>query len=703
MNSIGGSQDSRFVTPQAFANAPIHQPKSADEIKSPMMRASKVTHPDSLQNLLGRVALGALKLMPIGYIGVKLTEFLITHLQEGESPLTNEIKKANLLGALMISLKELQNSETFSVDTLQSAITDKIGNLTKEFISMISQTLEATSFGRIQIAEGDEQAARSGLKGRGGYPLITKSFVNSAGQEYGNETVTRVAAVTQREISLEAKLVFLENKMNSAKTDESKAFVQRQIYRSTEQLQACQESGKTWVGSNDSREVLAGNHFMEDRKKMLPVAVNYRIQDVTTTSPDGDKGTSLHRYGVVWYPKNGVISMKDLLDLDQGFEACRKNPQEREAFNRKINEMISHFQKMGRQYDSKDQREVLKECVEIAEAFRPENTNDAKRREILEERANFLRDCNLEPVVEKFKGKLSRDVSNLIPGPNNSYVFRSMHVCLLNEYAKDDFHETGWAHFEGKQIEDMYASYQDLDGQSIRIHDGKGCFFDEQEDGSAILYLSAEEIGWNGDIPAEIKHEACFMNVSVQGNTTNKGLQAEINNKEFEKLEKWVDTDPQISEGDKIVLRQELSKVKSRLEDNHESSFELATELSVLGSLVSEMSTGCLSCKDRGGTIAELFAIRLMERAWALSAHGDPAALRLLDKAIQKFANEILDKDSPCVLVINDSTGVEAAKISVHLLSGMSPEVRVKKLGEMALLFASGGFEVKQESKAPLA
>lgn len=267
---------------------------------------------------------------------------------------------------------------------------------------------------------------------------------------------------------------------------------------------------------------------------------------------------------------------------------------------------------------------------------------------------------------------------------------------LLNQNAADDFQNSGWAHFEGNQILDMQAAFESIDNLEIQVRDERGTFFDDTVDGKTILYVCASEVGWKDNMPKELKLETCFMNLSVQGHTTNDGIQAEVNKKEMAKLGSWL---PQ----NKEVLAK-FNELNNRLEIEKESSFELAADIALFASSVSAMSEGCLSCKDRGGTLAEIIAIKSMETNLKdyhkIGGTDHQQALKDIDDTMRKFSNEIFEEDGPVVKVVNDCTGVKVAKVDFRELKRMDPINRIKELGKVAFAALTGGLEVTQQEYA---
>lgn len=598
----------------------------------------------------------------------------------------------------------------------------RLDHLNFEELKQIAATEKLASRGLQPIvpAVGDEVSTGGNLKGRGQYATIHKEFEKD-GVVYGKEVVTRIDTISSRKESLDAKKEHLETQLKDpASPPENRKFVEKQIKDVTKELDSLKNSKHTtWVGSNHSRDVLAGNGIEKDRNNMLSCSVNLREQHIDVNHPNGTRSEiSMLRYGAIWDPRNGLTSLPELQSLAAENKACQGDFQKIMALNARIDVRLNALNAFQKEYPSDDQQFIISEAKKKLEAFRPGSfSRPEERNEIVQDREKFLRDQTLDPI----KLHLKNNIAKMIKDKSGGNVMRMTHIGLLNSEAQVDFQKNGWAHIESNQIADMQAAFRLIDNLKIKVRNEPGTFFDEQKDGSVVMYVSAAEIGWKGNIPSEIKLETCFMNISVQRHTTNDGMQADINRAGIDKLATWI-TSANLRPEQEKQLTEELNGIRERLEgdqhekdktgwefplprgirerlegDPRESSFDLAAELALLADKLSAMSQGCLSCKDRGGTVAEMIGIKAMQRVWSRASSTEN--LKTHDEAFKKFFNEMLDATSPCVKVINDCTGTGIAKVDIRLLKSMDLSVRIAEGFRLAFARVTGGFNVTPETK----
>lgn len=742
--SVSGADEASEKSTLSSSNHQLDEAKRS-EATNPQTKSNSTTKSvRDIAELTGGVVISIIKACPLlqaglglGRLGLELSNFVIgktkdlpeTSLESRETAL-----KASTLGAFATSLTNIFMGKTESQD---SKVT-QYSNVVPIFGAAID--LIGSGIEHLKAALGDETSTHEGLKGRGQYDLIKKDF--SKDVNYGSEEVVRTKTTAMRFSSLKEKTNHLEAKLANASTPEEQAFIQKQLANVSKEMNALNKNnplaekihnlekeiklleGKlekfpeerastenqlhaanqeletltknSWIGSNHSRDVLVKNDFKTSRDDIVSTAVNLREQNITVNHPDGSESTiSMLRFGAIWDPKNGLTSLAELNSLDSELQECQGNPEKEKAFDHKIDARLAELDGLAEKFTSVDQQFVIQETKQKIEAFRPGGTSSLEQRnEIINDREKVLRDQTLEPITLQLKNNISK----MIKDSKGENTMRMTHIGLLNPKADVDFQEGGWAHIESNQILDMEAAFKSIDNLVIKVRDEPGTFFDENLDGSVVMYVSADEIEWAGEIPSEIKLETCFMNLSVQGHTTNDGIQAEHNQAEINKLEQWIATDTNLTEEDKGSLNEELAKLKDRLESKKESSFDLAADLALFVEKFSAMSEGCLSCKDRGGTVAEMIAIKLIEQTWTKEATTDQQ--KTVKKAIKEFNNEILDKESPCIKVINDCTGTSIAKVDYRLLKNMDTSVRVRKLGELVFAAATGGLNVTPEAAA---
>ncbi|MBA3603077.1 MAG: hypothetical protein H0W50_05430 [Parachlamydiaceae bacterium] len=710
-NNLGANPNNSFDLPssseQQISNGKLRPSKGSKSLDANLFSKGLYDLALATNFAGGRIIESFKSLIQTGKNEINFLKHIFIHqkLPDKFPSLTQQLLKTGILneisGSFSNNFKEYPTQIKNAYETAKSAITY---NIKKDFLTHLAGAISATNAllvshgwleSKISPAEGDETITREGLKGRDKYATIDKKFVANDGTELGKETVLRIDTITQRKDSLNSKIEFLNNKLISGEVTDSKELkhINQQLNEAKNQLEVCNNKKYNWMGSNDSREILKGNDIENDRKNNISVAVNQRTQNITTILPysNEEKTLSMQRFGAIWDPRNGLLNLKELKSYSSGL----KDPSSSQDVSAKIDARVAELEGLKKKYKSNDQLFIIDESIRTLDAFRPDSGSLEKQTSIINDRKNFLRNQALEPI----KLQLQNNSHMIKSDENGNEIFRMMHVGLLNQNAKNDFQESGWAHIESNQILDMQAAFESIDNLVIKVREEPGTFFDEDIEGNAILYVSAKEIGWKRENPpAELKLETCFMNLSVQGHTTNDGIQAEINKTEMVKLGSWL---PQNKE-----ILAKYNDLKTRLENKKESSFELAADIALLASSVSAMSEGCLSCKDRGGTVAEIIAIKSMESnliEFQKTRNIDHnKALKYIDKAMQKFSNEIFDENGPTVKVVNDCTGVTVVKVDFTELTRMDVMNRAYELGRVGFAAISGGLEVTRQEEGEL-
>jgi|GEM_PF-4659748 len=596
-------------------------------------------------------------------------------------------------------------------------------------ITSITQSLTVAP----KIADVGETPVEPSLKGRNSHQTIKQDFVGRNGVKRGSEELHRVDVLNRRQLSLTEKLKDLHQKQENLKAEiqpgETKKLtnlkaIEKEIHACEHDLKNCEKALKAdrdHNSSNTSRDVLEKNNFAEARNNNVPGAVNFRSQTVTTSLVSGEiKTETFQRFGAIWDPRNGLLNLKELSE----FASAQKSSDPMEVFEAKgkIQSRIAELNDMKKKFTSKDQLVLIDESISHLQGLlsRPPSISEAFRNveNVIADRRRFLREQLLEPIVCQMKDNAAKmyEVQN---GDSKEKVFPMFHLGLLTGTENSDFQASGWAHMEHNQIGDMAQIFNELQGCKIVVTDKEHSYFGvEDNDGNAILYLSKDDIAQPaaavGEVPVPnlqvgetVTLSTCFMNVSVQGHNVNDGMQAEINKKAIEQLFSW--TVNITDDAERTEVRNTLASLRTRLEDKKESSFGLATDIAMVARQLGALSEGCLSCKDRGGTIAEMIAIKIIETNLKNEAakskdpdlKKDPSLVEKehqdIAKDSHKFTQEIFDENGACVKVVIDCTGVKCAKVDYRQVPGLDKINVARNSIGLGVKFVSGGLDVVPE------
>lgn len=539
------------------------------------------------------------------------------------------------------------------------------------------------------------------IKGRNQHTEIHHTF-KVGDKEVGSEKTLRKGIKDARVASLEAKITYLNKQIEAIKDMKSKSpedmnhqeACARELIACLKDLAKFQNSKNDWIGSNASRDVLVGKSFMKGREDILPGAVNHRTQTVTV---DGQDVLTFHRYGAVWDPRNGLTNLQELTTFLSGV----KSEKTKDVTLANIDRRIGEYEAMKKQYKSANQIKVINECIRTLQDLKldPSNPNFKIAENFIGDRRRFLREQLLEPIKLQLQDNAAKLCEITNDQGEKKAIFPMFHLGLLTRTANHDFQASGWAHQEHNQIADMAQIFAELQNCKIVISDkhGGSFFGTEDEDGKAVLYLHPNDVGPVASKHTDIELQTCFMNVSVQGHNVNDGLQAEINAKSLKQLKKIALLSLSGEENTDKLGRalDKINHIETRLKAK-ESSFDLAADIAMVAKDVAALSEGCLSCKDRGGTIAELIAIRTIEQQ-RLGTDPSEQAKKAVKKDSEELVQKIFDADGTCVKVVDDCTGVLCAKVDYMQVPGLSNYQKLGNIVSVGVQFATGGLDVKPE------
>lgn len=361
---------------------------------------------------------------------------------------------------------------------------------------------------------------------------------------------------------------------------------------------------KTWLNSNYFRNEVKIHGFDEAYNRFLGLPINMRYQELADNARVENSG--FLRLGMMTDPRNGFTNLKELKALAGNNEARLAKIEQLKAFPAVNDNQRASIARAINQLENID-RTIL------------------ERRTILE--GYFLETLNAQVEKKGIKGE----------------EFVLTHLSLLNQ-KKSALDSTGWMHNEGNSIEDMAEIFKEMRGKEIIFGQGGPAV-----KGHRIFLPQISD-------QQQVRLIPIFMNVSVQGNLSNTGLQAAVNQDNFEYLRDIVPEDSPELANLKILLAEESS------------SYVLAEQVGIQLRNLGALSVCCASAKDRTGFISA----RLIQRKLAPFIPNDMA---------KKFEREVLAADSPAARVVCENTGINVLKVDprvVNSLPGLSSQSKVR-------------------------
>lgn len=429
----------------------------------------------------------------------------------------------------------------------------------------------------------------------------------------------------------------------------------RSIQITNEQLAEIQEQLKfDWIGSNyfrdcltdceglkDPDETVAREAYEELIKNIIPAPVNLRRHEAIT--PDSNK-TTMVRVGVISDMRNGYFSLHELNRMLKSKEWHAHR--------------YSELDKRIRSLEKKNGGRSTPELVVLKYAAKQLRAENLK--EVIKERASFLENQMLMVVLEHL-----RTAKESNPNFEQEQILSIMHLCLLNQKT-NSVDETGWKKSEETFMEDMKEMFK-LFADKKLVFDGKGPFIDNEGD----IHLPAEF----GIRQFPMYLETFFSNVSIQGNTENKGKQAVINHDFFRDLKTHFNG----------RLPEEFEVLQEELRLGKQDPAIIAEELAaaaIRNGLY--LSVGCLSAKDRTGLVCGRVSANCALENAALTEKEATKAEKIWSENILDGPN--LEVCKECNIRCLEPKNVLGLKLIARDLPGVGKRKRVAhmvKLGQM--------------------
>lgn len=357
-----------------------------------------------------------------------------------------------------------------------------------------------------------------------------------------------------------------------------------------------------------------------------PGPINFRLQTVKNQASDNQQ--AWFRIGVITDLTNGWTNFRELKEMI-------KNEKLKEAKLEQLNKLKKKYSSSARICQSLDY--AIKEIEDLSGTL-------IKRRHILRDQMMIL------TLAQLMQNK------NAISALKNDDTFSFVHLALLNEKTQHP-DPSGWAHYENNEMLDMCEIFQEFKGQQVLFEKG---LLRPMIDAQGIFHLPKEtDTG-----PDSIIINPIFFNVSVQGNTKNTPVQAEINEQAEQEL--------------KFALKADYShhffQRAFQLLKKGKSSYDIAFYLAqgLLDKNV-PLSFGCLSAKDRTGILGEFLVRYFVKKLIDQLPCDSKEEKKLRGKYYENLYNDVLSTQNNAAKVISQNTGSNIIKTTSLLKSEINP------------------------------
>jgi len=440
---------------------------------------------------------------------------------------------------------------------------------------------------------------------------------------------------------------------------EDNEMIPAEIERYEEIIKVCKqrlEEGKTWIGSNEFRDLLMEcvdldhcktlqegvSAYKVLMKNYLPAAVNIRSHlSAAQNGPKLDQ-VEMMRLGVISDMRNGhtnLFEMKQML----------KN---RDLRIKKYMQLIDQLKRLTEKND-----EVTREMIVLKYAA-DQLASHKTLIEAVRDRREHLQQQFIQLVLYQIKNMDPQGIGRFLP---------LFHLSLLNQFANAN-DSTGWRKDEGNFMEDMAEIFEEMKGVEL-VFDGLGPFLDEEK-GIIHLPQNVKEKG----VPKEVKLIPVFGNISVQGSTVNKSRQQKINEQMIAdgysllfleltnaKQEKDLKS---IEKIEKLYLQ--WKEISQRLQKG-ESSYHLAIKVMdvLLQTKSIRVSAGCMSAKDRTGVVCGRVALNHVMRIRQDEKNYTSEQLKMMKK---ENVAKMLEPGRPALDIAIECNQVSANPVPVYTL-----------------------------------
>ena len=368
----------------------------------------------------------------------------------------------------------------------------------------------------------------------------------------------------------------------------------------------------------------------------------------TLLDADGDELATTVRCGAIFHEGEGLTSLAELRAIEEegvgsktAMEACGGLDAFKDKLENptRLGKIVARA--MGKKPGiSKGQEEAVKGTKEMLSD--PEKVQRAieQREVVLEQKMLFLIQSHIEGNKEKLV---------------NEEPFSFMQLSLLNP-DKQEIEESGFAHFERQEIEDMREAFALFKGREV--------VFDETE----VAFIDAEggvhlPKGCGKEGVESIRLDPLFLNVSVQGHKKSGVDWQEKSNEQMYQLLKKI-----AGKGhrdDAIKARKLLRECRRALKAG-KSSYQVAEDLAMVAHYLKiPLGVNCFSAKDRTSFVVSRRHMRILA-----DSLGDKGK-----SFLRKIGRRVFNRVSVSFQIIAKN-GFRAMKISPLSLPGLNKSVR---------------------------
>lgn len=417
---------------------------------------------------------------------------------------------------------------------------------------------------------------------------------------------------------LEAKLVNTVDEPQKKEIQASIDYYDKKIALAGEYLE---KKNMDWLSSNYWRDLIKEiGDYNEAVKNYISAPINMRYHSLEV---EGSEPVGLMRLGVISDMRNGWISLRDLKNSEKSDGELLHDALDKMVGKKGLN--ISGFSKakfpnankraqaLMNYFEGKKKPLSLKlQGVQYALGQLSLLSEPGGREKLVQDRERILGDQMLQLVA----GQMARN-----PKLKDGKV-QMADVRLLNGFSQS-LDSTGWMHDEAVEMGDMAEIFKTFNDYTIQFGN-KG----PAVDGKKIYLPRPANYPDNG--PKEVTLKTHFMNISVQGDTSNTGTQKEIN--------------------DTSVLKEEMDWNKQAYGVAVDAIMKLMDEGYVV-------SAGCLSAKDRTGAVVAIVKQEYLYRK-------NKQYLNEKGFSESPFAGKIFDEDMPASRVVQLNTGEAGLKVN---------------------------------------
>lgn len=471
--------------------------------------------------------------------------------------------------------------------------------------------------------------------------IIFDKFLDLRNRTFCKEVAIRARTLDIYSSQLQAERDYLLRELGKPSASQSprsanedrKLAIRRRIINIDQKMKLHAEMKATWASTNTPRFLFEKFGRQTAKEIGLPVLVNLRTHAVEFE----DEGIAVNRSAAVTdftHAETNLLELRDYLILNDT-DHLHELPLARKLYfkayyNIDVTNPIQYWPVYQR----------MKNNIYLAYG----TSDPALLPGIISERRDLLRRQVLQDLLLHFKNK---------PAADEIVIYGR--TALLDPVKRPLVDaETGYYTDERNEIMDMKAIYDELNGAKVvfDLQENEGPFFDLK--GLVHMPKSCSTVEFRKAFP-HATIETFLINVSVQGNTRNTGLQMALNSQALHKLEAMD------LKGEKKKLFDSLNK---KLQYKAETNFTTAHKAIQLMRELGYCSVDCYGGKDRTGYALALETYYAIRRKLRQKARNDPAIAKKYHSILAKFASQLVSSESVAIKIVEDNTGYTVMKLA---------------------------------------